>query len=85
MYQAFRMIFPLNNDTLRLFLAKNFFVQEIIYATPLCVFPCRFLHGSHGFKIMDIFFIGFREITRTFLLPGLLTEFNRTRPAGRVA
>ena len=29
MYQAFTMLFSLNNDTLRLFLAKNFFVQEI--------------------------------------------------------
>ena len=39
-YQAFTMLFSLNNDTLRLFLAKNIFVQEIIHATSLCVFPC---------------------------------------------
>ena len=29
MYQMFRMLFSLNNDTLILFLVKNFFVQEI--------------------------------------------------------
>ena len=45
------MLFSLNNDTLRLFLAKNIFVQEIIYATPLCVFPCRFLQIFYPFKV----------------------------------
>ena len=30
MYQAFTMLFSLNNDTLRLFSKKNFYVQEII-------------------------------------------------------
>lgn len=29
MYQMFRMLFPLNNDTLILFSQKNFYVQEI--------------------------------------------------------
>lgn len=29
MYQMFRMLFSLNNDTLILFFTKNFYVQEI--------------------------------------------------------
>lgn len=58
MYQMFRMLFPLKNDTLILFLEKNFFVREINMKKRLkpentqkvpIVVPFRYTHVSGSY------------------------------------